>query len=210
MTLKINRKQVLAISKIDFTGLGHSQRLDLIAKALGLKNQATLMTLLKAEGERSKSGMREPPSGADTLFSELIATKTFRETLSFGLHLFVSSTELNPESLALRFADKLATSRSTPEVIIVRDEESAKRAVDLSRTGPVFACIHGGDAKAGIDRLHAFGVDTRADPVLMSVSVARRERNPDKVSLRTLPTSPFAFSAETDFVRGGDLDGMRI
>lgn len=54
----LTRRNVSAIARLDFTGLGHSQRIDAIGKALGFETGAALMSVLKA----AESGSAKPDS----------------------------------------------------------------------------------------------------------------------------------------------------
>lgn len=49
MSHKLTRRNISAIAKLDFSGLGHSQRVDVIAKALGYEAGGALMATLKSE-----------------------------------------------------------------------------------------------------------------------------------------------------------------
>lgn len=49
MSIMLTRKRVSALAKLDFSGKSHCQRVDMIAAALGAKNQASLMAVLKAQ-----------------------------------------------------------------------------------------------------------------------------------------------------------------
>jgi hypothetical protein len=48
MSVTLTRRNVSAIAKLDFQGQGHAQRIDMLAKALGYKTGAALMSTLKA------------------------------------------------------------------------------------------------------------------------------------------------------------------
>ena len=68
MTHTLTRRQVSAIAKLDMSGLGHAQRIDAIAGALGYETGAALMATLKAtEGTPpagSQSAVPADPSAA--------------------------------------------------------------------------------------------------------------------------------------------------
>lgn len=222
MTVKLNRKQVLAISRLDFTGLGHSQRLDLIAKALGMRNQATMMSVLKTqkseEHVNDTKHADEPlmTSDADDLISQLLAGR-LGPTLSRRLNLFVAPTWVDQEAFALRLASRmLAETYVAPTVMVIRDEDSARKAARLSQHGPVFGCMHGGDAKSGVIRLRSFGVDTDENPVLGNVSILRdATADPGYVSICMFPMHTSgedlkAFRAKTEKVAGGLFDRTGI
>lgn len=49
MSITLTRKRVSALAKLDFSGKSHCQRVDMIAAALGAKNQASLMATLKIQ-----------------------------------------------------------------------------------------------------------------------------------------------------------------
>lgn len=49
MSHPLTRRNVSAIAKLDFNGLGHAQRVEAIARALGYETAAALMGMLKAD-----------------------------------------------------------------------------------------------------------------------------------------------------------------
>lgn len=49
MSHPFTRRNVTAIAKLDFNGLGHAQRVEAIARALGYETAAALMGVLKSE-----------------------------------------------------------------------------------------------------------------------------------------------------------------
>lgn len=49
MSHALTRRNISAIAKLDFTGLGHAQRIEAIAKAIGFETAAALMGCLKED-----------------------------------------------------------------------------------------------------------------------------------------------------------------
>lgn len=55
MSHQLTRRNISALAKLDFAGLGHAQRIDAIAKALGYNTGSALMGTLKASEDPAKS-----------------------------------------------------------------------------------------------------------------------------------------------------------
>ena len=70
MSHPLTRRNVSAIAKLDFTGLGHAQRLEAIARALGYETAAALMGRIKSEEATSQDTPATAPVTAIVAFGQ--------------------------------------------------------------------------------------------------------------------------------------------
>lgn len=68
MTHTLTRRNISAIAKLDLSALGHSQRIDAIAKALGYEAAAALMATLKTSESAASTPSAETPIRAILAF----------------------------------------------------------------------------------------------------------------------------------------------
>lgn len=178
MDISVNRAQVIALSKLEFSGSGHLKRLDMIANAFGYRNQATMMAVL---GREVQKPVEKTGSYGDDVatFVASIADRLKRK----GAIIFVTGpTNGGKTHIMNEIADAIRDQIGSSAFIdtdMLHDERGGREVARLaSRGGIILRDIHG-SLRGGLWRawlLSSFSKDVR-DLTIGTVHTTRDDRN---------------------------------
>lgn len=172
MTITINRKQVLALTKIDLTGLGHLQKLNAIARAFGLRNQSTMMSLLKTQDQppATPEGMYDIASLVEEIATSIIARQ--------GVLILAGPSYIPLEDIADGLQSTFRKDEVEAEIISIRDRSSAHQAINLGRTRMVIGHLHSQNIHSVARRLLAADINALDAGQTVCGIAAMRALNP--------------------------------